>query len=264
MPAAPMPARPMTIQSGSGRRLEKRAMKNEPTTKPTDVRPSCRPYSNSVAPSSRIENGSKRTFHRPNEKNMNALTRNRERMMGVPHSVPIPDRRFATITATLASSSGLGMGYRPISAISPAHTTKDPASMMNAQVRSTVLASRPAAAKPMAVEPNDAMDRNEFAPASSSSLAISGIRLSWAGSKNCFTPALRNSRTYRPGRAMASMPMTKASAPTMTAWMRQVAMRIFLRSWRSTKTPASSPMIRLGMAVTIRVKPTARADSVSR
>ena len=58
------------------------------------------------------------------------------------------------------------------------------------------------------------------------------------------------------------MPMTKASVATMTAWMRQVAMRIFLRSWRSTKTPASSPMIRLGMAVTIRVKPTASADSV--
>ena len=259
-----MPTRPMTIQSGSGSRPENRAMKNEPSTKPTDVSPSCRPYSNSVAPSSRIENGSNRTFHSPNEKNMNAPTRNRERRTGVPNSVPMPDRRFATITATLASSSGLGIGYRPISAISPAHTTNDAASMMNAQVRSTVLASRPAPAKPMAVEPNEAMDRNEFAAASSSSLAISGIRLSWAGSKNCFTPALRSSRTYRPGRAIASMPITKASVATITAWMRQVAMRIRLRSWRSTKTPASSPMIRLGMAVTIRVNPTASADWVSR
>ena len=136
--------------------------------------------------------------------------------------------------------------------------------MMNAHVRSTVLASRPAPAKPIAVEPNEAIDRNELAAASSSSLAISGIRLSWAGSKNCLTPALSSSRAYRPGRAMASMPITSAMDATITAWMRQVPMRIFLRSWRSTKTPASRPTTRLGMAVTISVRPTARADSVSR
>ena len=41
-----------------------------------------------------------------------------------------------------------------------------------------MLARRPAAANPMAVEPNDAIDRNELADESSSSVASSGIRLS--------------------------------------------------------------------------------------
>ena len=85
-------------------------MKNEPTTNPTDVRPSWSPYSNSVARSSRIENGRSSTFHSPNAKNMNAPTRNSERMTGVPNSVAMPDRRFSTMTATLASSSGVGIG----------------------------------------------------------------------------------------------------------------------------------------------------------
>ena len=109
-PATPMPVRPITIQIGSGRRLEKRAMKNDPTTKPTEVRPSWSPYSNSVAPSSRIENGSRSTFHSPKEKNMKALTRNSERRIGVPIRVVMPDRRFSTITETVASSSGFGIG----------------------------------------------------------------------------------------------------------------------------------------------------------
>ena len=57
-------------RSVSGRLLEKRAMKNEPMTKPTDVSASCRPYSNSVASSSRSDIGSSSTFHSPNEKNI--------------------------------------------------------------------------------------------------------------------------------------------------------------------------------------------------
>jgi len=127
-----------------------------------------------------------------------------------------------------------------------------------------MLARMPAPAKPIAVEPKAAIDRNEFAAASSSSLAISGMRLSWAGSKNCLMPALRSSKAYRPGIASASMPMTTAISPTMTAWIRQVTMRIFLRSWRSTKTPASRPTTRLGTAVTMSVRPTASADPVIR
>jgi hypothetical protein len=53
-----------------------------------------------------------------------------------------------------------------------------------------VLARRPATANPIAVDPKDAIDRNELADESSSSVASSGIRLSYAGSKNCLTPAL--------------------------------------------------------------------------
>ena len=127
-----------------------------------------------------------------------------------------------------------------------------------------MLASRPAPANPIAVEPNEAIDRNELAAASSSSLAISGMRLSWAGSKNCFTPALTGAAGEQPGSAIASIPMTNAISDTMTAWMRQVPIMIRLRSCRSTYTPASRPTTRLGMAVTISVRPTASADSVTR
>ena len=74
-------------------------MKNDPSTKPTEVRPSCRPYSNSVAWSSRSDIGSSRTFHSPNEKNIRAPTMNSDRRTGVPNSVLRPDLRFATMTA---------------------------------------------------------------------------------------------------------------------------------------------------------------------
>jgi hypothetical protein len=170
-------------------------MKNEPMTKPTEVSPSCSPYWNSVAPSSLSENGSRRTFHRPNAKNMSAATRKIERMTGVPASVDSPARRLAAMTPTLASSSGFGIAYLPIRAMQPAANRNDAASSRNAHCSPTVPASRPAPANPTAVEPNPAIDRNELAAASSSSLAISWIRLSWAGSKNCLTPALSSRST---------------------------------------------------------------------
>ena len=151
-------------------------------------------------------------------------------MTGVPNSVAMPDFRLATMTLTLAASSGRGISYRPICAMQPAANRNEAASMMNAQVRPTLPASRPAPAKPIAVEPNEAIDRNELAEASSSSLATSGMRLSWAGSKNCLTPALNNSSTYRLGRAIASIPMTTAMSPTATAWTRHVPIMIRLRS----------------------------------
>ena len=50
----------------------------------------------------------------------------------------------------------------------------------------------------------------------------------------------------------------------MTDWIRHVHIRIFLRSCRSTYTPASRPTMRLGMAVTISVSPTANAEPVTR
>ena len=128
-----------------------------------------------------------------------------------------------------------------------------------------MLASRPAAANPIAVEPNDAIDRNELAAASSSSLAISGMRLSWAGSKNCLTPALISSRTYRPGRAMASMPMTIAMQVDDDR-LDEARHRSGSSCGRAgrRRRPPSRPTTRLGMAVTISVRPTARAEPVSR
>ncbi len=57
-----------------------------------------------------MENGRSSTFHRPKATNMNAPTTNSERMIGVSNSVRMPDLRLATMTATLASSSGWGIG----------------------------------------------------------------------------------------------------------------------------------------------------------
>ena len=51
-------------------------------------------------------------------------------------------------------------------------------SIQNAQRMSNADASRPATAKPMAVDPNDAIWRNALAAVSSSSLAISGMSAS--------------------------------------------------------------------------------------
>jgi hypothetical protein len=103
---------------------------------------------------------------------------------------------------------------------------------MKAHVRPTVDARSPAPAKPMAVEPKAAIDRKALAAASSSSFAISGIRLSWAGSKNCLTPALSRIRAYSP--MIESNSTVRAMNPTITDWIRQVIIRIFLRSCRST------------------------------
>ena len=83
---------------------------NEPATKPSEVSPSWRPYSNSVAPSSSMENGRSSTFHSPKATNMNAPTTNSERMMGVPNRIPKPSLRLATMTWTFESSSGIGIG----------------------------------------------------------------------------------------------------------------------------------------------------------
>jgi hypothetical protein len=70
-----------------------------------------------------------------------------------------------------------------------AETRKVSASSQKAHSIGNCEAISPAAAKPIAVEPKSAIERNEFAAASSSSDATSGITASWAGSKNCLTPA---------------------------------------------------------------------------
>ena len=106
--------------------------------------------------------------------------------------------------------------------------------MTKAHCSPSVPARRPAPANPTAVEPKDAIDRKEFAAASSSSLATSGMRLSCAGSKNCLMPAFVNRSRNSPGRAIAEIPIANAMSPTTTDWMRQVTIMIRLRSWRST------------------------------
>ena len=59
----------------------------------------------------------------------------------------------------------------------PAENTNVSASIQNAS-RMSIDASRPAPAKPMALEPNEAICRKALAAVSSSSLAISGISAS--------------------------------------------------------------------------------------
>ena len=123
------------------------------------------------------------------------------------------------------------------------------------------MASRPAAANPTAVEPNDLIERNASAAASSSSSATSGITLSWAGSKNWATAEFRRMITYS-----QATPNEIASGidATSAARSRSDAIMILLRSKRSTKTPATRPKTRLGTADAMRISPTARAESVSR
>ena len=94
------------------------------------------------------------------------------------------------------------------------------ASIQNAQLMLYALAISPAAANPMAVDPNDAICRNAFAAVSSSSLAISGMSASYAGSKNCFTPALTRIATNS---SATSTPMRNGMIATTIACPRLLA-----------------------------------------
>src|SRR3954470_12791334 len=190
-------------------------MNRLPTTNPIEVTPSWIPYSNSVAPSTLIAIGSSSTFHRPNEKNTGAPSRNSERSMGVPRMVRIPSRRLSTTAPTdVISSSDVSTTDRVrIRKMQPAEKTNVSASIQNAQ-RTSIADSRPAAANPIAVDPNDAIDRNAFAALSSSSLAISGISASYAGSKNILTPAFTRIATN--SRLMLT-PSRNGISATMTA-----------------------------------------------
>ena len=147
-----------------------------------------------MPPSVSTANGSSSTFHRPNEKNTGAKTISVERRIGVRTSMPTPDFRLATTALTLVSSS-TSIGAIFTNETHAAEKRNVSASMQKAIAISPVEARNPAPANPIAVEPNELIDRNEFAAASSSSVATSGIRLSWAGSKNCFTPLARSRTT---------------------------------------------------------------------
>ena len=193
---------------------------------------------------------------------MIAPTRNSERRTGVPNRVESPDLRFSTITGTLGSSSG--PGHR----VAAHRRDQQRADHERCRVdQERPRAGRTARQQAGAGEPDRRRAERRRStgtssrPASSSSLAISGMRLSWAGSKNCLMPALSEQQQEQPGdRDRLDADDQRRSAPTTTAWIRHVQIMIRLRSWRSTKTPASSPTTRLGTAVTISVSPTASAE----
>ena len=106
-----MPVIASTIQAGSGSLLENRAMKKEPATNPTEVRPSWSPYSNSVAPSTWIGERQQQDVPQPErEEHEGADDEQRPDDRRAEQRRPCPDFRLATMTATLASSSGFGIG----------------------------------------------------------------------------------------------------------------------------------------------------------
>ena len=104
--------------------------------------------------------GRSRTFHRPMAKKAGARTTNSDRSVGVPAIVLTPSRRFATTRPTDAGSSlAAGSSRRRSIRMQPAENTKVRASIQNAQSMLSADASSPAPANPIAVEPNEAIDR---------------------------------------------------------------------------------------------------------
>ena len=100
----------------------------------------------------------------------------------------------------------------------------------------------------------------ELAATSSSSVASSGSRLAWAGSKNWPTTPDSNSSTYSQAMLCGSRNgMRKIS----TARSPSAINMIRLRSIRSTRTPATSPTRTLGAADAMSISPTLSADPVS-
>ena len=116
--------------------------------------------------------------------------------------------------------------------MSAAATTNGQASRMNAQVSPTVLARRPAPANPIAVEPNEAIERNALAGRSSSSLASSGIRLVGRIEELLHAGVQQQQDVEADERVDARHEGDPGDDDT--AWTRQVTIMIRWRSWRST------------------------------
>ena len=95
-----------------------------------------------------------------------------------------PSLRLATTTPTLVSSSASIFPTLTVSRRA-ADTRNVTASSQNAQSMSKAVASRPDSANPTEVDPNELIMIQEFAAASSSSVATSGRTASLAGLKNC-------------------------------------------------------------------------------
>ncbi len=85
---------------------------------------------------------------------------------------------MAITTPTDVASSTSILTRTCSSQTQPAENRNVRASIQKANRMSNAAASSPAPAKPIAVDPNEAIERNALAAVSSSSLAISGIRLS--------------------------------------------------------------------------------------
>ena len=132
------------------------------TTNPSDVRPSWRPYSNSVPPSVSMANGRRRTFQRPNANRTGAKTISVERRIGVPTRTPSPDLRFETTPGRSSPPRPPSARHERRRCTAPRSGTSPRRRRRRARCRRSRPGS-PAAAKPIAVEPNELIDRNAFA-----------------------------------------------------------------------------------------------------
>ena len=161
-PNVPIPTQLRTSHWPSRRRSERRAMSRLPTTKPTEVRPSWMPYSNSVAWRAVMANGSSSTFWSPKQMRTGVLTRLSERRIGVRAMNLAPKARFRIISRTVVSSSTTS-GAILTRLIMKAEKRNVAASIQKTTSIDCDEASSPASAKPTAVEPNWAMAMIEFA-----------------------------------------------------------------------------------------------------
>ena len=95
---------------------------------------------------------------------MNEQTMKSDRMIRCPEQDGMPARRFADDDRDRRVSSGVGIAILPINDDAAAPRRRMTRSRGRTPTGSRrVLASRPAPANPMAVEPNAAIERNAFA-----------------------------------------------------------------------------------------------------
>ena len=239
-----------TIQSGSGRR--RREAGHEQRADARSRRTSAPPAARTRTPSRGArgsEIGRSSTFHSPNDEEheradeeQRAQDRRAEQRREPDSQVGDDDRDATRPPRGPASRSA------PSARCSSAATTNDAASMTNAQ-----LAGRRAREEAGTGEPDGGRaergDRQErvrrrellVARELGDDAVVGRIEeLLDAGVDE-------QQQVTGPASAIASMPRTTAMSPTTTAWIRQVAIMIRLRSCRSTYTPASSPTMRLGI-----------------
>ena len=137
-----------------------------------------------------------------------------------------PSLRFATTTPTLVASSVSILPTRTKTR-QAAEKRNVSASRQNAQSMLNAVASRPDRAKPIEVEPNELIMIQEFAAASSSSVATSGRSASLAGLKNCEIVLTAATATY--SKAM-STEIRNGIVTTITARRRSEMTMILRRS----------------------------------
>ena len=169
---------PMTIQVPSREAVAYLAISRLPTTKPTEVKPSWRPYSNSVACSTSDRQRQEQDVPQPERRGRpGAPSRSSERRIGVSDKVATPSLRFSTTTPTLVSSSALDLADLDAEEQAGREEEGQPRRCRTAS-RCRRRRQEAGSGEPDGGRAERADRRNELAEASSSSDAISGRTLS--------------------------------------------------------------------------------------